>query len=108
MSQLYLQRFEYRGAINKAAFDAAWSIGHEAVARTGNFGNVQTGVKHIHAHGTAWGGYVLLEVDDPKALEEYQLFHVNNYAHIVAITFEPLVDMDAAMAPIVAEIKAKL
>ena len=31
------------------------------------------------------------------ALEEYQLFHVNNYAHMVTITFEPLIDLDAAL-----------
>ena len=78
MSQLYLQRFEYRGAIDKASFDAAWGIANEAMARNGNWGNVQTGVKHLNGYGTAWGGYALLEVEDPKALEEYQLFHINN------------------------------
>nr|ADI23183.1 hypothetical protein [uncultured Gemmatimonadales bacterium HF0770_11C06] len=48
MSQLYLQRFEYRGAIDKSAYDAAWGIANEAIARTGNWGTVQNGLKHIH------------------------------------------------------------
>ena len=56
MSQVYLQRFEYRGVVDKAAFDAAWAIGYEALAKTGNFGNVEKGVRHIRAYGTAWGG----------------------------------------------------
>ncbi len=108
MSQLFLQRFEYREAIDKSAYDAAWGIANEAMARTGNWGTVQNGLKHIHGYGTAFGAYALLEIEDPKALEEYQLFHINNYAHMVTVTFEPLVDLDAATAPIVAEIKAKL
>ena len=77
------------------------------MAKTGNWGGVVSGVKHIHAYGTASGGYALIEVDDPKAFEEYQLFHANNYGHICRITFEPLTDLDAALAPIIAELKAK-
>ena len=97
MSQFYLQRFEYRGAIDKAAFDAAWAVGNKAMADTGNWGNVQKGIKHHHAFGTGFGGYALIEAEDASAFDQYQLFHVNNYAHLVNITFEPLVDLDKAM-----------
>lgn len=31
MGQLYLQRFEYRGAIGKADFDKAWGVGLETI-----------------------------------------------------------------------------
>jgi hypothetical protein len=102
-----MQRFEYRGAIDKAGFDAAWGVANEVMAKTGNWGGVKNGIKHLHAYGTAWGGYGLIEVDDPKALEEYQIFHTNNYSHMVKITFEPLVDLDAALAATYAKIKAK-
>ena len=68
---------------------------------------MKKGIKHLHGYGTAWGGYGLIEVEDPKALEEYQLFHTNNYSHLVKITFDPLVDLDAALAVTYAEIKAK-
>ena len=107
MGQIYLQHFEYRGAIDKSAFDAAWAIANEAMAKTGNWGGVEEGVKHLHAYGTAAGGYALIEVEDPKAFEQYQLFHSTNYAHICRITFEPLTDLDAALAPTLAEIRAK-
>ena len=55
------------GAIDKSAYDAAWDIANEAIARTGNWGNVQNGLKHIHGYGTAFGAYALLEVEDPKS-----------------------------------------
>jgi hypothetical protein len=55
-------------------------------------GGIKKGIKHV---------------EDPQALGEYQLFHVNNYSHMVTITFEPLVDMEAALAPIYAQIKAE-
>ena len=32
MSQIYLQRFEYRGAIDRAVFDATWGIANEVMA----------------------------------------------------------------------------
>jgi hypothetical protein len=102
-----MQRFEYRGAIDKAGFDATWGVANEVMAKTGNWGGVKNGIKHLHAYGTAWGGYGLIEVDDPKALEEYQIFHTNNYGHMVKITFEPLVDLDAALAATYAKIKAR-
>ena len=92
MGQIYLQRFEYRGAVDKAAFDSAWTVANETFARTGNWGGVEKGIKHVQAYGTANGGYVLLDVDDPAALDEYQLFHTNNYAHMARITFEPVTD----------------
>ena len=49
----------------------------------------------------------MIEVDDPKALDEYQIFHTNNYSHLVTLTFEPLADLDAALAPTYAAIRAK-
>ena len=107
MGQLYLQRFEYRGAIDKASFDKAWSVANETMAKTGNWGGVKKGVTHVHGYATAFGGYGLIDIDDPKAFDEYQLFHTNNYAHMVTITFEPLADLDAALAPTLAEIRAK-
>lgn len=107
MGQLYLQRFEYRGAINRADFDATWAIANETLAKTGNWGGVKQGIKHVHGFGTAFGGYALLDVDDPAALAEYQIFHTNNYAHMVTVTFEPLTDLDKALAPLLAEIRAK-
>lgn len=93
MGQLYLQRFEYRGAIDKTAFDEAWAVANEAMAKSGNWGGVEEGVRLIHAYATARGGYALIEVDDSKAFDEYQLFHSNNYSHMATITFEPLVDL---------------
>ena len=107
MGQLYLQRFEYRGAVAKAEFDATWAVAHKTMAKTGNWGGVEKGVKHLKAYGTAWGGYALLDVEDPKAFDQYQLHHGNNYGHIAKITFEALADMDAALAPILDEIRAK-
>ena len=107
MGQVFMQHFEYRGAIDKSAFDEAWGLANKAMAKAGNWGGVESGVRHIHAYGTASGGYALIEVDDPKAFEEYQLFHINNYSHMCHITFEPLTDLDAALAPIIAELKAK-
>jgi len=52
-----------------------------------------------------WGGYVLLEVDDADAFARYQLHHAMSYGHMADITFEPIFDLDAALAPRVAEIK---
>jgi hypothetical protein len=67
MSQLYLQRFEYRGAISKAEFDQAWGAALETFARSNNWGGAETGVRHVKTYGTAWGGYALIEVGDPAA-----------------------------------------
>ena len=106
MGQLYMQRFEYRGAVNKAEFDATWNAAHEIMATTGNWGGAKTGIKHLHGFGTSWGGYALIEVEDPQALVEYQMFHVSNYSHMVKVTFDPLVDLDEALAPMYAEIRS--
>ena len=73
-------------------------VGFKAVARNGNWGDVAKGVTHKGTYGTAWGGYILIEVDDPEAFGRYQAFHLQNYAHVVNITFEPAWDMDSAFA----------
>ena len=96
MGQIYMQRFEYRGAVDKTAFDTAWGIANDVMAKTGNWGGMKKGIKHLHGYGTAWGGYALIEVEDPKALEEYQIFHTNNYSHLVKITFDRDVDAPAS------------
>ena len=105
MGQVYLQRFEYRGAIDKASFDQTWGVAFETFAKTGNWGGVEKGLKHIRTYGTAWGGYVLFEVEDPKAFDQYQMHHTNSYSHMVTIMFEPLSDMDAAFAPRISNIR---
>jgi hypothetical protein len=45
------------------------------------------------------GGYVLIDVDDPAAFAPNQLHHGMNYDHMVHLTFEPVYDLDAALAP---------
>ena len=60
-------------------------------------------MRHVKTYGTAWGGYALLEVDDPAAFARYQAHHIENYAHMVRITFEPVFDLDAAFAQKVSE-----
>jgi hypothetical protein len=47
----------------------------------------------------------LIEVDDPEAFGRYQLHHGMNYGHMVDLTFEPLFDLDAALAPRVRDMK---
>ena len=59
--------------IDKASFDKAWSVANETMAKTGNWGGVKKGVTHVHGYATAFGGYGLIDVDDPKAFDEYQL-----------------------------------
>jgi hypothetical protein len=51
MSQLYLQRFEYRAAA-KSEFDQAWGTALQTFARTGNWGGAESGVRHIKTYGT--------------------------------------------------------
>jgi len=48
---------------------------------------------------------VLLEVDDADAFARYQLHHAMSYGHMADVTFEPIFDLDAALAPRVAEMK---
>jgi hypothetical protein len=98
MGQVYVQRFEYRGASSKSEFDQAWSVALQTFAKCGNFGGVETGVRHIKTYGTAWGGYALIEVDDPEAFARYQTHHTQNYSHLARITFEPVFDLDRAFA----------
>ena len=45
--------------------------------------------------------------EDPAAFDAYQIYHANNYGQMCHVTFEPLADLDAAMAPMIAEHKAK-
>lgn len=99
MGQMYLQRFVYAEGVRKAELDQAWSEAFKAFARSGNWGDVEAGVKHHHSYGTGWGGYALLEVDDPEAFGRYQMFHNHTYGHVVHVTFEPLWDMDRAFEP---------
>ena len=98
MAQMYIQRFAYRDGATKEAIDAAWADGFKAVARSGNWGDVEAGVTHKQTYGTAWGGYILVEVDDPEAFGRYQAFHLQTYGHVVTVTFEPVWDMDRAFA----------
>jgi hypothetical protein len=98
MGQTYIQRFEYRGAIDKAEFDRTWSGALKTFAEYGNWGGVDKGVRHIKTYGTSWGGYALLEVDDPEAFARYQAHHTQNYSHMARITFEPVFDLDKAFA----------
>jgi hypothetical protein len=71
MGQIYIQKFEYRGAPTKAEVDAAWGVAVEALGKAGNFGHVESGVRHIKSYGTAWGGYALIEVEDSAAFSQY-------------------------------------
>jgi hypothetical protein len=59
----------------------------------------------VKTYGTAWGGYALIEVDDPEAFGRYQAHHNQNYGHVARITFEPVFDFDAAFAQRVSEIR---
>jgi hypothetical protein len=104
MAQLFLQRFEYRAA-TKLEFDQAWAVALQTFARTGNWGGTEAGVRHVKTYGAAWGGYVLLEVDDAEAFGRYQLHHAMNYGHMADITFEALFDLDAALAQRVEEMR---
>src|SRR5437660_10579673 len=105
MSQLYLQRFEYRAA-PKSEFDQAWGIALQTFARTGNYGGAEAGVRHIKSYGTAWGGYVLLEVDDADAFCSLPATPRNELRAYGRHHFRAaLFDLDAALAPRVAEMK---
>jgi hypothetical protein len=105
MGQVYLHSYRYKGVL-KSEIDKAWGVALEAFAKTGNFGNVESaGIRHIKGYGTGWGGHVLIEVDDPRAFDRYQLFCNQNYGHAVDITMEPLFDTDAALADTIAQLK---
>ena len=104
MGQVYLHSYRYQGVL-KSELDHAWGVALEAFPKTGNYGNVESGVRHLKGWGTGWGGYVLIEVDDPKAFDRYQLFCNQNYGHVVQLTFEPLFDSDAALVDAVSKLK---
>jgi hypothetical protein len=104
MGQQYIQKFEYRSAA-KPEFDHTWAVALQTFAKSGNWGGVEIGVRHLKSFGTAWGGYVLIEVDDSEAFARYQLHHGMNYGHMVHLTFEPVYDLDAALAGRVKEMK---
>jgi len=44
MGQVYIQRFAYRDGVSKAAIEEARGEGFKAVARNGNWGDVETGI----------------------------------------------------------------
>lgn len=56
---------------------------------------------HRQGLGTGWGGYALIEVEDPDEFASYQLHHNLTYGHVVNITWEPVFDLDRAMVPFV-------
>jgi len=96
MGQVYLQRFAYRDGVTKSALDEAWGEAFKAFAQSGNWGGVEKGVTHHQTYGTGWGGFVIIDVDDPDAFAHYQAFHNQTYGHVVQITWEPVFDMDLA------------
>ena len=98
MGQMYVHRFAYRDGVSKSELNEAWGEAFKAFARSGNWGGVEKGVTHKGSYGTAWGGYILIEVDDPEAFDRYQVHHLQNYGHVVNITYEPVYDMDSAFA----------
>jgi hypothetical protein len=107
MGQLYILKFEAWSAISRFEFDKTWSTSIEAVGKSGNWGGVDKGIRHIGAYGTAWGGYVLFEADTPEAFAQYQLFYYRNVSHVARITIEPVVDLDEALAPAISEARAR-
>ena len=76
-----------------AELDAAWAEAFRSFAKSGNWGGVESGVTHHKTWGTAWGGYILVQADDPEAFSRYQTHHLQEYGHAVHITFEPLWDL---------------
>jgi hypothetical protein len=105
MGQMYLQRFAYRDGVSKSELDATWAEAFKTFARSGNWGGVDSGVKHHQTYGTGWGGYILLEVDDADAFARYQAHHNQTYGHVVTVTWEPLFDMDSAFSETINALK---
>jgi hypothetical protein len=105
MGQIYLQRFAYREGVSKAELDRVWGEAFKTFAQAGNWGGVEAGVTHHQTYGTGWGGYVLIEVEDPEAFGRYQAHHNGTYGHVVEITWEPLFDMDKAFEPTIRDLK---
>jgi hypothetical protein len=48
---MYLQRFAYRDGATRSEIDAAWAEGFKTFARAGNWGGVDSRVKH-RTYGT--------------------------------------------------------
>ena len=106
MSQLYLQRFEYRAAA-KSEFDQAWTIALQTFAKNGNWGGAETGVRHLKSYmGPLGAAMYSIDVDDADSFARYQLHHSMNYGHMVQITFEPIFDLDAALEQRVRQARA--
>ena len=105
MGQIYLQRFAYRDGITKSELDQAWAEGFKAFAEAGNWGGVDRGVTHHQTYGTGWGGFVLIEVEDPDAFGRYQAYHNQTYGHVVQVTWEPVFDMDRAFEETIRNLK---
>jgi hypothetical protein len=101
MGQLYFHKFVYRDGAAKAELDAAWAEAFKAFARSGNWGGVEEGVRHQQTYGTAWGGYALIDVEDPEAFGRYQLHCNATYGHVAHTTFEPVFDMDGAFEDVI-------
>jgi hypothetical protein len=66
MSQLYLQRFEYRAAA-KSEFDQAWTIALQTFAKNGNWGGAEAGVRHLKSYSTAWAAMYSLTLTTLRA-----------------------------------------
>jgi hypothetical protein len=105
MGQTYLQRFEYRDGVTKEELDRVWGEAFKTFARTGNWGGVEEGVTHGQSYGTGWGGYVLIDVDDPEAFGRYQAYHNGTYGHVVTVTWEPVFDMDRAFEGVISGLR---
>jgi hypothetical protein len=105
MGQMYLQRYAYRDGAGKAEIDQAWAEAFKTFAKSGNWGGVEAGVRHIQTYGTGWGGYVLIEVDDPEAFGRYQAHHNQTYGAAVVVTFEPLFDVDKTAEETIAALR---
>jgi hypothetical protein len=101
MGQMFLHKFAYRDGVAKSELDQAWGEAFKAFARTGNWGGVEEGVTHHQTYGTGWGGYALVEADDPEAFGRYQLYCNSTYGHVAHTTFEALFDMDAAFEDVI-------
>jgi hypothetical protein len=84
--------------------DQAWAEAFKTFAKSGNWGGAESGVRHIQTYGTAWGGYVLIEVDDPEAFGRY-LAYEQTYRAACVVTFEPLWDVDKAAEETIAALR---
>jgi hypothetical protein len=105
MGQMYLQRFAYRDGVSKSELDTTWGEAFKTFAQSGNWGGVDKGVTHHKTYGTGWGGYILVEADDPDAFGRYVAHHNQTYGHVVNVTWEPLFDMDKAFEDVIGNLR---